>query len=234
MTVVDDKQRRARIGWALVGALVVVLVVAKLYLNLPPDDGCEGRRLLARRELLRQLLARVSTTLRQAGVAHWLAFGTLKSWHESRHIAPTAYDIDLGVMASQVPLALAALTNALPADEYAVVPAGVMMGPHVVHRATGLTLEMTTYVVDAANVLHPSSPGAEWRRFQCHAQSHFPAEFILPLTADMLDGVDVPIPQHYLRLLDAWYANGELCRPSRQQQPTVFCETASERPVMTR
>lgn len=230
----DDERRRARIGWTLVGALVVVLVVAKLYLNLPPADSREGRQLLARREILRQLLARVSTTLRQAGVAHWLAFGTLKSWHESRHIAPTAYDIDLGMMASQVTIALAALALALPADEYDVVPAGVMLGPHVVHRATGLVLELTTYVSDAANVLHPSSPGSEYRRFLCHAQSDFPVDFILPLTTDMLDGVDVPIPQHYLRLLDAWYANGDLCRPRQQHPASMFQETANERPMMTR
>lgn len=230
----DDGERRRRLGWRIIIALGVALIVGKLYMNVPRAEP-ESRHLTGRREILRQLLSRVSNILRQSQVSHWLAFGTLKSWHESRRIATTAYDIDLAVLAQQVPLLTSALINSLPSDEYLVIPASVVLGTLVVHRETGLLLELTSYADHGDGILRPTSPCVELRNLQCHAQREFPATFVFPIYSDMLDGVDVPVPNHYLRLLDAWYANGELCRaPAQQAAPTPMFAAEEHRPSCSR
>ena len=229
------QKQRWRVGVALVGALIVALVVGKLYMNAPREEH-ERRRLVERREVLRQMLARVSNILRQSQISHWLVFGTLKGWHEGRRIPATAYEVEMGVVAQQVPLLTSALLNSLPSDEYLVIPASPVMGTLIVHRGTGLLLELTSYADTGDGILRQTSPCTQLRSFQCHTQRDFPAAFIFPLYSDMLDGVDVPIPNQPMRMLDAWYSTGESCRaqPPPVPEPMHMFTRGEDANQMTR
>lgn len=176
---------------------------------------------MARQEILRQLLSRVCSLLRGQEIPHWLMYETLRSWHTERRISGHAYDVHLGSLVSHKSRMMDVLRVGLEsAQEYELVD-DESMGVRVYHVRTGLALEMTLYdVVTAAGtndgmnttgqdaLLVPCTPSERLRSFLCHMRADIPCGWVLPVFGDRLNGVEVPVPSEYIRVLDIWYGDG--------------------------
>lgn len=202
---------------AYVAATLVFVVVIAVVLGSGNGGGSDSRALgciasSRRREVQRQMLSVVFETLYRRRIQHWLMYSTLRDWSRHRKLGDHAFDVDIGILASQRMAVITILRDSLDASVYEVLERPLS----VVHRDSGFALTITT-LSDAAPDINT---------------------ILFPLQHVLLDGVDAFVPRAYEQLLVAWYPRSPEAYVERERraasQQASLATALSERPMTSR
>ncbi len=203
----DSKRVAAAVGlFVLVWAFVVFC--SRMADGSDGSTG-EGEEVYDRERVLTALLAGVSGALRRGHIKHWLMYRTLLGFINSQSLLSDDYDVDLGICSEDRQSVLEILASEMPRDLFTIIPDGGAsdLGIQVVHTATGLTLELTTFAVNMeAKTMEATTPSKWLRQMFNHRTLQLRIDWIFPLRAgDMCGNIEVPVPAQPNVLLQNWY-----------------------------